>query len=295
MPQSESIDKLMTALAAAQKEFKIIPKSKTGRDGNREFLYADLADVLKEITPKLNAQGIFLSHPLVLESDGHLRVTTRVDLGSEFKQSDGIRLSATEGAGKILGIENTYARRIDNNNFFGIFPDDDLDAPDLKSGDTNKLPTKPAPQKPSQGKPTPALNEAINSVPQSGVPIVTNGVFSATNTDLPKEIFEEGSVSNKEPVLSSEDAELADSLGPVHGFVPLSEKRNTEIQSQLRDWIKDKTLPTRNLSIYLDKVHEGKKQFDVSATQWEDTFAKIKKAVEGGPDAVKTFFKENKG
>ena len=297
MPQSESIANLMTALAAAQKEFKPVQKTKTGQEGHRTFKYADLADVLNEITPKLNSQGIFLSHPLVLEPDGqHVRVTTRVDLGAEFKQSDGIRLSATEGAGKELGIQNTYARRIDNNNFFGIFPDEDLDAPDLKPPGDQKTPQKssvPYTAKTAPKPPIPTPKTVVVNTPPQGEPVVANGTFVATDADLPPQMSDEDPAP-KEPTLTPEDAELADSLGKPPEFVALTQDRNNEIQGTLREWVKSKTIPARSVSSYLDKVHQGKKQFDVSATQWEDTFKKISDAVAAGPEAVKAFFKENK-
>jgi len=297
MPQSESISKITSALTKAQAEFGPVPKTKRGQDGNRSFLYADLADVLNEIRPKLNKQGIYLSHPLVLDRDGeHLRTTTRVDLGDEFIQSDGIRLSFTEGAGKAQGAEVTYSRRIDNNSFFGIFPDDDLDAPDLKPGEQKSAP-KIAP-KPVAPAPRPQTQTSVTTpapTQQSSQPIITNGVFSATNDDLPPVFGDDVPPPTElEPKMSQEMAEFTDSLGQPSDFVPLSEKRNSEIQGQLREWTKDKILPTRNLSVYLDKVHSGKKQFDVPASQWEDTFKKISDAVAGGPDAIKAFFKENK-
>ena len=297
MPQSESITKLTKALASAQAEFGIIPKTKKGQEGNRSFFYADLADVLNEIRPKLNKQGIFLSHPLVLEPDGqHVRVTTRVDLEDEFMQSDGIRLSSTEGAGKGLGVENTYARRIDNNNFFGIFPDEDLDAPDLKPTGDQKIPQKssvPYTTKTAPKPPAPTPKTVVVNMPPPGEPVVTNGTFVATEADLPPQMSDEDPAP-KEPTLAPEDAELADSLGKPPEFVALTQDRNNEIQGTLREWVKSKTIPARSVSAYLDKVHQGKKQFDVSATQWEDTFKKISDAVAAGPEAVKTFFKENK-
>lgn len=290
MPQSESITKLTKALASAQAEFGIIPKTKKGQEGNRSFFYADLADVLNEIRPKLNKQGIFLSHPLVLEPDGqHVRVTTRVDLEDEFMQSDGIRLSSTEGAGKGLGVENTYARRIDNNNFFGIFPDEDLDAPDLKAAPQSQAP-KATPKPPQNFQ---KVEKTAPKAEPKQEQVVTDGMFVAIDADLPPQMSDEDPAP-KEPTLTPEDAELADSLGKPPEFVALTQDRNNEIQGTLREWVKSKTIPARSVSSYLDKVHQGKKQFDVSASQWEETFKKISDAVSAGPEAVKTFFKENK-
>lgn len=305
MLRSESISKLTSALSKAQAEFQLIPKRKTGRDGNREFLYSDLADVLNEIRPKLNKYGIYLSHPLVLEADGHIRTTTRVDLEEEFIQSDGIRLSFTEGAGKSQGAEVTYSRRIDNNSFFGIFPDDDLDAPDLKPGEKQNSPKqvdnrlrKLSPER-DQTLPAPNPSPLSGTVPVGLAPLSDRVPapavrFVATDNDLPAEMFKEDPAPAAARMLSPAAQEAADAIDLDIPFTPLDEKRNSEIQAALHGWIKDKTLNARNLSVYLDKAHNGKKQFDVPAAQWEDTFKKISDAIAGGSESVKKFFKENK-
>lgn len=192
MPQSESVALLMEALAKAQKKFTTVKKTKTGREGNITFKYADLADVLNMIGPCLNDEGIFLSHPLVLDSNGtHLRITTKVWLGEQFLQSDGIKLKNTEGAGKQLGLEVTYARRVDNNAFFGIFPDDDLDAPDLTQAPTTGSPNVPAKtyppkvdQRPATPNNSPRPNEARQVAPAGKGTLVTNSVPVGTNGSI---------------------------------------------------------------------------------------------------------------
>lgn len=294
MPQSDSIAELTKALAKAQAEFTVVPKTKTGREGNREFKYADLADVMGMALPKLNKQGIFLSQPLVLDKNGeHIRQTTRLQLGDEFIQSDGIRLKDPSGAGKNLGIEVTYARRIDLNGSLGISPDEDLDAPDLKSdssspsGPSNLNRTATGRTASSYTSPTPI---AIKTTP---VPSPTTSVvvskstsfeYGANTNQANPEITDDDLPNFDQPIdiperLSADAQEVADHLAT---FVPLGEKRNTEIQNRLKELVANKTVGRRELSLFLEEQHEGKKQFDVGAKQWETTIAKIEASVSDG-------------
>ena len=299
MSQSDSIAKLNEALVKAQTEFTVVPKNKTGREGNREFKYADLADVMGMALPKLNKHGIFLSQPLVLDADGqHLRQTTRLQLGDEFIQSDGIRLKDVEGAGKQLGIEVTYARRIDLNGTLGISPDEDLDAPDLKSDPKGTVHlSKP-------GFPISVPKAAVTNVPNlPGYTVVTSG--SLKSTGLAATSFEYGQNAKIEDTTKITDADLPDFPEPeklallsaeaqavadhLISFVPLSKDRNDQIQNRLKELVTNKTVGRRELSLYLDDQHEGKKQFDVSAAQWEKTIGTIEQAVAEG--SIKTLLK----
>lgn len=285
MSQSSSIAKLNEALVKAQTEFTVVPKNKTGREGNREFKYADLADVMGMALPKLNKHGIFLSQPLVLDTDGqHLRQTTRLQLGDEFIQSDGIRLKDVEGAGKQLGIEVTYARRIDLNGSLGISPDEDLDAPDLKSDKPSSAP-KPSfiPAKTTTNAVLPKATSFEYGANQQARTITPSGT-EITDADLPD--FPEPEKSNPLP---ADAAAVADHL---LNFVPLTEARNTEIQNRLKDLVANKTVGRRDLSLFLEDQHSGKKQFDVDAKQWEGTIAKIEAAIADG--TIKALLKTKK-
>ncbi len=285
MPQSDSIAKLNEALVKAQTEFTVVPKNKTGREGNREFKYADLADVMGMALPKLNKHGIFLSQPLVLDSDGqHLRQTTRLQLGDEFIQSDGIRLKDVEGAGKQLGIEVTYARRIDLNGSLGISPDEDLDAPDLKSDKPSSGP-KPSfsPLKTTTNVALPKATSFEYGANQQARTITPKGT-EITDADLPD--FPE---PEKTTPLPTDAQVVADHL---INFIPLTEARNTEIQNRLKDLVANKTVGRRDLSLFLEDQHSGKKQFDVDAKQWEGTIAKIEAAIADG--TIKALLKTKK-
>lgn len=268
MPSSTSTTKLSAALARAQSKFTKLGKDKTGREGNLSFKYVQLPDVLSMVRPLLNAEGIYLSQPLVRGEDGFLRQTTKVQLADEWDQSDGVPIPALT-PGKEMGKTITYARRIDLMPFLGISgEDEDEDAPDLKPS-----------------SPITTFRKPINT-PEQVKQVVSEKVNpEITDADLPP--FGD---TNREPVvkLSPEDAALIDELS---SFVPLSEGRNREIQNQLKEWVKNKTFSLRSLTTYLDKEHGGKKQFDVSAQQWEQTFSKISSAVDAGSDSIKQLLK----
>lgn len=314
MPQSESTAKLASALARAQAKFTTIKKDKTGQEGNLKFSYAALPDGLAAVRPLLNAEGIYLSQPIVEGADGILRQTTKVQLGEEWDQSTGIPLPKIN-PGKELGKTITYARRIDLFPFLGISgEDDDDDAPDLKPATQqqqnkplnpyppaktttqfpNKLPNDPeAARKIAQEKAF--KKEAFKEQPKSSptdfnfgnnVPENGNGKNpEITNDDLPKEMFSE-QVSVEQPL--SEEAENAAS--GVDAPETLSQERHTYIQDRLKELVTQKKFSTKAVSGYLEARHNGKKLVYVPSVTAENTLKLIEEAVEAGPAAVKELF-----
>lgn len=136
MKHSESIAAIAEALAAAQSEYVPVKKTKQatvkgttkqGKPYEYTYMYADLADVLSMLLPRLSKQGIALSQPNVLV-DGKLRVVTYLlHKTGEWMHSDGIEMSE-EGDPQQFGIESTYFRRYDVSSFTGVAPDEDTDA-----------------------------------------------------------------------------------------------------------------------------------------------------------------------
>jgi hypothetical protein len=136
MKHSESIAAIAEALAAAQAEYVPVKKtkeatvkgvSKQGKAYEYTYMYADLADILSMLLPRLSKQGIALSQPNVLV-DGKLRVVTYLlHKTGEWMHSDGIEMSE-EGDPQQFGIESTYFRRYDVASFTGVAPDEDTDA-----------------------------------------------------------------------------------------------------------------------------------------------------------------------
>ena len=285
MSQSESVAKLTTALAIAQNEFETITKNKIGQEGNQKFPYSTLSAVLEAIRPALNKQGIFLSQPVIIDPNGSQRVTTKVQLGDEFIQTDGILLSAGLVGSKKLGLEITYSKRYDLTSFMGVCAeDDDKDAPDLKPGAPPTYGYKPVvPQHVQQSaqKQVQKLETLQKPVQVVDKPIINPNIpLSDIDFGVDKPVGES--------FLSPDAKETADHL--IH-FVPLSEKRNTEIQDKLKSLVGNKTLDRRKLSIFLEERHGQKKAFEVSATQWEETIKLIDNAVAEGEAAIKLLLK----
>lgn len=130
--------KLAEALAKAQLEFTAVKKSRTasiptksGKDYS--YNYADLADVLDMCRPILNKHGIALSQPLRL-MDGKIRVSTRIQLGAEVLESDGIAINENL-LPREFGAMLTYWRRYDGSSFLGISTEDDIDVQKARKAD----------------------------------------------------------------------------------------------------------------------------------------------------------------
>ena len=285
MSQSESTTNLAIALAKAQAKFDPITKNRIGQEGNQKFPYSTLSQVLDAVRPSLNSEGIFLSQPVIVDSNGNQRVTTRVQLGDEFIQTDGIMLSPGLVGSKKLGLEITYSKRYDLISFLGVCAeDDDKDAPDLKSDKPSSAP-KPSfiPAKTTTNAVLPKATSFEYGANQQARTITPSGT-EITDADLPD--FPEPEKSNPLP---ADAAEVADHL---LNFVPLTEARNTEIQNRLKDLVANKTVGRRDLSLFLEDQHSGKKQFDVDAKQWEGTIAKIEAAIADG--TIKALLKTKK-
>jgi hypothetical protein len=302
MPHSESTAKLSAALAKAQTKFTTIKKDKVGQEGNLKFSYAALPDALTVVRPLLNEQGIYLSQPIVEGPDGILRQTTKVQLGEEWDQSDGLPLPKLT-PGKELGKIVTYARRVDLFPFLGVSgEDDDEDAPDLlKPGSSNK-PYTPQPPKPTFTKTinTPKAAEkavakavskptdfpfgknanvaTVGGATQGGNPEITDD--DIPNFDTP--------IDEQEP-LSPEAEAAAQAMDTPE---PLDQKRYNEIQERLKEIATKKLggVTTKSLSAFLEARHRGKKLVYVPAVTAENTLKLIEEAVEGGPAKVKELF-----
>lgn len=147
MKRSESIAAIGKALAAAQSQYKTVPKTKeakvqTKKGGEYSYKYADLADVLGMAVPILAANGISFLQPNE-RIDGKLYVTTLlIHESGEWMQSDGIEVDEMEwqwnefekkrilerADPRTIGGDFTYYRRYDGCSFIGIAPDEDVDA-----------------------------------------------------------------------------------------------------------------------------------------------------------------------
>lgn len=102
------------------------------------------------------------------------------------------------------------------------------------------------------------------------------------------QIYDDTPVIQREKPL---DPDLRKTAEEMENFVALTKERNQQIQDRLQEITKTNIINRRKLSLFLEREHNGKKSFDVSATQWEITIKKIEDAIAGGEEAVKALLK----
>lgn len=180
MKKSESINELAAALAAAQAEYKAVPKKKTAKVRTRQggefsYKYADLADVLEMALPVLGKHGLALTQFIRQseESPSYLRdrdgdrfeihapcwlYSVLLHSSGQWIESDGVLI--TQQADKqAFGSELSYARRYDGCSILGIMPDEDDDGKVATESVRADKAAKPAAAKP-KGEVIPPAAEA---------------------------------------------------------------------------------------------------------------------------------------
>jgi hypothetical protein len=120
-------DNLAAALVAFQADLPEVRKGATGQVGqNRNYKYADLADVTDAAFPKLAEHGLaFISKP-TLNANGVFVLAYSL-LHESGGREDGEFVLPTEGTMQQLGSAVTYSRRYSLCAVTGIVPDEDDD------------------------------------------------------------------------------------------------------------------------------------------------------------------------
>jgi hypothetical protein len=127
---SESIGKLVEALAAAQGEFEEIKKEKEADAGSYTYKYADIADVLAAVRPALSKHGLAFSQPTVIEG-GTIFIRTRLmHKSGEWMESEYPVASYANTNHQKIGAALTYARRYAGCSMLGVAAEEDVDAGD---------------------------------------------------------------------------------------------------------------------------------------------------------------------
>jgi hypothetical protein len=150
---SPSVGILAAALAKAQAEISNPEKSLTAtivspfpREGSRTFRYASLSSGLDLVRKCLGQHEIATIQATRIDSDSGLikLTTTLVHASGEWVSSDWPVSPITETATPHrLGAALTYARRYALFTLVGIAGEDDLDAPDLLSGNVASVSPDP--------------------------------------------------------------------------------------------------------------------------------------------------------
>lgn len=210
---SDSVTKLLGALAAAKKDFGKVSKKQENtffkKDG-KNSKYADLNAYLFATEDILEANGLIITQ-LAGSKEGHAGIITilfHVESG-EYLQSELLlpldRVTA-QGAGSAI----TYARRYAYAAILGLAAEDDdgnaASGVSSQSGQLKSVPVKPAPQSnPKQPfKPVPA-----------SIPDVSSD-FKATDGDLPSELFEKRGENS---------ASTAQSTSSIESSIPTPEEQ----------------------------------------------------------------------
>lgn len=129
MKTSDSIKSLVSALAKAQSEFPVIPKSKTvsvtsKRTGAKyTFDYAPLEVILHSIRPVLKNNGL----AFIQSVSGDALTTMLLHSSGEWIESDPLPIRAMEDGPQALGSAITYGRRYGLTSMLGIVTEDDDD------------------------------------------------------------------------------------------------------------------------------------------------------------------------
>lgn len=132
---SEAINEIATALAAAQGEFKPVPKTRQGKiEGESKgsgkpfsfsYAYADIADVLSNVIPTLSKHGLAVIQPTMMDG-GVLTIVTRIVHSSgQWFESD-YPVCSIQGDHKKMGGALTYSRRYALCSMIGVAPDEDI-------------------------------------------------------------------------------------------------------------------------------------------------------------------------
>ncbi len=120
------------AFVKMQGELPVVGKSRSGQEGNQKYRYADLATIMSEALPVMQANGFALIHkPITEYRDGVTVAGIRADLihSSGHVETCEFAWEVTKGHGtlaKSVGSIITYARRY-SMAIIGICTEDDDD------------------------------------------------------------------------------------------------------------------------------------------------------------------------
>jgi hypothetical protein len=132
---SEQCNEIFAALAAAQgdmptieksKEGKIKGESKSGKQYEYSYKYADIADVLESALPILSKNGLAVIQPTMV-SNGAIFIITRVCHSSGQWVESEYPVATINGDHQKMGGAMTYARRYALCSLLGIAADEDTD------------------------------------------------------------------------------------------------------------------------------------------------------------------------
>lgn len=150
MQTSEQIDQFAAAMLEAQAAIRAVVKDKTGKvqmksGGSYEYKYSDLASVIENIKPHLNAAGIVFMQGAAGDATG-VAVETRLIHKSGQWAATTVYLPVNQGTAQAFGSAITYGKRYGLQAMCGLPSEDD----------DGKAASEGAAAKPMLNKPIPA-------------------------------------------------------------------------------------------------------------------------------------------
>jgi hypothetical protein len=133
MKTSEQIEKLATALAAAQGEFRNPPRNssvtvQTKTGARYSFTYTSLDGIFDVIRPVMTKHGLALVQPIGKDDDGRQCCITRIIHTSGQWIETPVPLKVEGDGNQAFGSALTYARRYGITSLLAIASDEDDDA-----------------------------------------------------------------------------------------------------------------------------------------------------------------------
>ena len=117
---------LSRSLANARAEFKPILRNKTGNTGNRDYTYADHADVLDAVIVTLAKYEVEVAHEIVYKPGDWMFIKVMLLKGSDIRALEW-PIGRIESKNQTNGANLTYAKRYAISTILNLAPDDDTD------------------------------------------------------------------------------------------------------------------------------------------------------------------------
>lgn len=161
MNRSESVDKLVAALVAAQAEMPHPPKDSQVNAGARQYRYACLATVIDTVKPVLARHGLAVMQAASTGQHGPVLTTTVLHSSGQWLEAGALELPAGKQDAQGWGSALSYARRYSLLAVAGVTADEDDDGQ--------------AASKPATAKKPAAVPAEIRARPQSAVALPADG------------------------------------------------------------------------------------------------------------------------
>lgn len=263
--------KLAKALAAAQAEFTLVPKTKIakvkgqtkdGRPYEYEYKYADLADILGMALPKLAKHEIAFNQ-LFRRKEGKLLLVTRLEHDGEILEDDGLIVPEQSVKPSEFGGYATYAKRYGASAFLGIATEEDVDAPQETVVVSPNKPSASEQPAAKRGRPSVQRTEVLKTVPTPNNETTTTAPSSgAAATTTVKNIHG----------VNIMDKDLPD----------FADKPTPEEMAEIKKSLKSYNLELDKLKKYVLKTTGVENTKDIGKNQWNTILANLTSAQKEG-------------